>query len=628
MSKKLIAVLLLICMLFICCACGGAGGNNANNAANTNNSSNTVPANDTTPKGPDAETAMANFVKKLQAGNYVVDVPSRTKLVAASPEIVYIDFKHELQSEIVAFMTIKNETFQVYFYGDEVGEPDFMSMGSALDSLGYVLPNYWIKACGGNMWDLFYNDPQDPLHFTSKDNTVKTSLLAIGGYKDEVIEYMEDVNMYFDAEDPTSVHFTATVNDAGPMIKFDDLDLTLQFGAGASDPRIDAWMSSPVYPPTRRSWTQEDIYMFDNIFMRGYGRQAMPFPKFASYTMVMDQSAYDAYGMIRLTDGHGTEKDVEDYKAKLLAEGFVKGEGIMSGGQPVEVYRKLLREEFNSYAQLYPYYDSEKGFVLEARRYNENPSYTTLAEINEVIQKFGFPAIPETDAFDEITFATDVAKERSEDYAYWFDYKLYLPVVVSYSDINKVRTFLEVYGAGLAQYGLLPIREPGEYGCRYDSVNGADSFWFEFTELEQKGSVSFIFKHEDNLTAEEAIAALKAHGLPETEVFGQISCKDITRYRYELSGFTGLFMQLSQQYDSMQKVDEYLNKYVSGLIDQGYLPTDPKAFDSYKNYLYFNQDLRKFVAFSVIENARGASIDYEFMSSEDDSNILLNAIGR
>ena len=624
-TKIIIALLLVLCVLFVCCACGAD--NNSNGSGNANDSNN---SNNVEPKEPDAATAMENFVKKLQAGNYVVDSGKSARTTAFSPELVYIDYDHAYASVTYAFITLNNETFGIDYYNEEYDEVAYVSTGNALDALEQVLPNYWIKISNGNMWELFYNDPEDPLHFTSKDETVKTTLLTLGNYNASTLYYMQDVNMYFDAEDPTIVRFTAKMDQPGGMVQYDDLDLTLEFGAGKSDARAEAWLKSPVYPHIRTSWTKNDVAMFDAVFMRDYGTKSVPFPKFTSYAMVLDESMFTSMRSLRLTDAHATEKDVEDYKAQLLEAGFVKAQGESFAGEPAEVYRLLLREKYRSYAQLYPYYDKDKGFVLEARRYNENPTYSTLAEVSEVVQKFGFAPIPDTDVFTAITFASDICGEQVESYDYYFDYDLYLPVRFEYNDIDKVREFLEAYGAGLAAYGFKPEREPGNYGCRYYSANSFNVFWFEFTELEKEGEAYLVFKDEKSLTPEEALAALRAHNIPEVEIFGDIGCRDFTKYRYEEDGFIGLVLELYQPYDDIKKVDAFLDSYVEKLLDLGYLPIDPSRFNSYKNYLYYNEDLLKYVAFSVSQDVDGgAQIAYDFVSYEyGDQSMMLDAIGR
>ena len=62
--------------------------------------------------------------------------------------------------------------------------------------------------------------------------------------------------LLLDAEDPATVHFTAHVNEPeNRMYHYDNLDLTLQFGAGTPDPRVEKWFQNPFYPPTRTEWT-------------------------------------------------------------------------------------------------------------------------------------------------------------------------------------------------------------------------------------------------------------------------------------------------------------------------------------------------------------------------------------
>jgi GR25 family glycosyltransferase involved in LPS biosynthesis len=80
--------------------------------------------------------------------------------------------------------------------------------------------------------------------------------------------------------------------------------------------------------------------------------------------MLVDEDAFNAQEIFRVTDVHGTQENVESYKAALLEEGFREASLTQADGSEITVYRRLLREEYGCYASVYPYYDN--GFVLEA----------------------------------------------------------------------------------------------------------------------------------------------------------------------------------------------------------------------------------------------------------------------
>ena len=86
MKKTTITALLLaLCLLFVCCSCGTQGDNSSNN----NNEEKEL-----TPPEISA-LAMENFVKKLQAGNYSITGMNGVVTNAVSPEQVYFVYPHE-----------------------------------------------------------------------------------------------------------------------------------------------------------------------------------------------------------------------------------------------------------------------------------------------------------------------------------------------------------------------------------------------------------------------------------------------------------------------------------------------------------------------------------------------------
>ncbi|MBQ4383159.1 MAG: hypothetical protein II795_01635, partial [Firmicutes bacterium] len=448
-TTKTLSLMLCICLLLVCCSCispdkeadagssvskeeSAPGESSSEASAKPEESSETSSGSDTVPAEPDADTAMSNFVAKLDAGNYVIDHEDSVKTTVFSPERIFFTEDNDSSSSInLGYVTLDNETFLVEL--NDISDVEFVAPGNAIEALGSILPNDWYAYSGENMFNLFYNNVDNPLEFTSNDEAVKLTLLRLGGYSEQAVSVMEEVHMLLDAEDPSSVRFTAVMGQYG-MIKYDDLDVTLQFGIGENDPRIDKWFANPIYPPTRTAWTWNDVADLDLVFERGYGEDAVPFPEFASYALIFDPHAYEQQTIVRIMDAHGTEADLEAYKAALLAKGYEAVEATFSDGSTDTVYRLLLREAYHSYAELYPYYDN--GFVLEGGLYYDNPVYEGLPAISDAVAKNGFPELAETDLFKEWK-ATDTAASRSEGWAYFFDYDLYISMTLEYDEENE-----------------------------------------------------------------------------------------------------------------------------------------------------------------------------------------------
>lgn len=614
---RITALLLVFCLVLALCACGAPNNENKNSS---NGSANSNEAEKDLTPAELSDKAMENFVKKLRAGNYVVSSPKEIITNAVSPEQIYFVYPHEGYPTIYAYMTLNGETFAMYIENNEVDDIEYISGDNAIDAVAELVPNSWISVTNGNMFDLFYNDPARPLEFTSNDDRVKYTVCCLGGYGEFVLGIMEEVRMIMDSEDPSVVRFTAKVPDRG-MIKYDDLDVTLRFGEASPEPHVESWFKEPVYPAVRTDWTKLDLAALGNVFMRDYSRQAVPFPPFASYTFTMDPDAYDSFGGIRLTDDHAAEKDVEEYKALLIKNGFTAVDEKQADGSTVTVYRKLLREKYHAYAELYPHYDN--GFGLIGMPHYEDPSYEGIEAISTLVQEHGFAPLADTDLFTGWS-TTDEWASRTEGFAYFYEYDLYAPFALSFSDRAAAEGYWKDYGKKLTELGLLESYTPGEGKTEYKTPDGDKLLRITFLE---DNTVTLEFKSSAVLSADDANRMLAEHGIPEIGFSGSISGKDIARYRYEISGFIGMMLTATQQYKSSAEAEQFLDSYVEELEKQGFLPIDdPRRAGSSRQFLFMNQEDRKYVAFDYYPGEDGASVLFECFSAEDDDTLMQKAL--
>ena len=564
------------------------------------------------PSEPDAETAMNNFLNKLEKGNYVVEPSDYVKTTVCSEDVVY--FTADPGSMLnLAFVTLNNETFRGYLDGDTLSDIEFVSPGTAIDAVVDLLPNSWIDAAEGNIWNLFYNNVDDPLEFTSKEEVVKTTLLGLAGYSQMALDAMGNVCMTLDKEDPTEVHFTAEIGEIG-MYHYDDLDLTLQFGVAESDRRIDNWLSNPTYPSTRSGWDVYDRATLDNIFLRDYGEIAVPFPEFASYALIFDSDAYLLRNQVELSDAHATEQDVEDYIALLVNNGYIK----TTDENGTEVYRLLLREEKQAYAELEVSYDN--GFALIGRMHYTSPEYEGVSELNEVLLENDFVELKETDVLDHWS-GKNTAVAKSEGWLYYFNYDLYMELVLNYEDHDAALAYLEEYGSRMEAAGYKAAYAPD--GASFENSNGYRTFRYTF--YEDEGIVYLLFKNERSLTAEEANQLIKEHGLPEANLHGDIGGRDHTVYYHNISGFTGLNMIVYQPFDSVEEASAFLDNYAAYMDELGYDYVNPQTIGSYRNFAYFHEELLKSVGFDLVDFGDHASVTLEFNSVEEEADTILES---
>ncbi len=562
-----------------------------------------------------SEAAMDNFVRKLDAGNYVVDADGFLKTTVSSPEQVGFAYYEDMYDDYALF-TLNDETFRSFLAGDTLGEAEYLMTGNALSAAGYRLPNYWAEISDGNLFELFYNNPEMPLEFVSYDDNVKMTLMSLAGYGSAALNLMHEVYMVFDAEDPAEVRFTAVVDD-NPVarIYFDDLDVTLKFGGAETDPRVDAWLKAPVYPAARTEWDDNDLFFLNSVFLPGYGADALPFPDFASYALTLDEDAFAMNNMILLRDAHGTDADLAHYITLLEDAGFTACEETAEDGGTRTVYRKPLREEYLASVSAYPHMDN--GFVLEARTFHDSPEYDSLAAMNDLIRPFGYPDLPES---EHLTgwYGVDDGRARTESWLYFFDYVLSLYATAQFDDAAELETYLDDYGVMLEGYGYTPVyMENGEEGKvldYYESANGASVFRYAVGE---DGTVTFQFRNEREFTPEEAITVITDAGIPEVPLRGNISCRDITGYHRMVRDFKGpLYFTLYQPFEDTTEAERFLDDYTSVLEDAGYVRTNPMMIGSLKANAYYNEEEDRFVAFDYFPDNSVPMVAMDFVANK------------
>ena len=594
--SKTLSLTLAACLFGVCCsACSTAESSGAKGSETSESTS---------------EKAMKNFVNKLNAGNYVIDADGYMKTTVYSPDQVYFSYYGDGYGDY-GFFTLNGDTFRAMLEGDAVSEVEYISSENAAAIAEQYLPTYWNDFSEGNMFNLFFGSDEKPLEFVSYDSTVKTTLLRLAGYGQMALSLMQEVYMTFDAEDPKSVHFTAVVDDnPAARIYFDDLDLTLEFGNAVSDARIGKWLKSPVYPETKTAWTEGDIFYFNSVFFPGYGEDSLPFPEFASFALRIDEEVFDSEEKIYMTDSHASEKDVEDYKAALLANGFSEAKQASEEGGEITVYRRVLREDYNCYISAYPFYDN--GFAMLADRYYDNPVYDSLAGINETLKSFGFEELPENEHLSDWS-AVDKGAERSESWLYFFDYDISLDAAVHYDDAEQAMAYLEDYADKLREKGYEVESTTEEAG--YEEVKSADGCSLFRYKDNGDGTAALLFRHEKNPPADEISAKIRSAGFPEIRFQGNMTSRDLSRYHKLTRTFKGLFLAVSQPFDSTAEAEAYLDAYVASLEQAGYDRENPAMIGSLKQNAYYNETEDKYVAFDYFPEEGNALITFDFVAN-------------
>ncbi|MBR4162902.1 MAG: hypothetical protein IKR11_05215 [Solobacterium sp.] len=552
--------------------------------------------------GETAETAMNNFLKKVEEGNYTILAEGFLKTSVYSNDLVWFDYLEDLYDDFTV-MRVNDEVFRGVLTEDSVKYVSFLGEGLATDAIKSRLLNYWLDedVSQGNIYNLFFNQQDEPLTFVSHEDIVKQSLISFAGYGDSALRLMEDVYLEMDDVDPSEVHLKAVVNDdVVARIFYDDIDITVTFGNAEDNAVAEAWISNPVYPEAKENWDDADIFVLNSVFLPGYGEEAVPFPAFASYAMKIDEENFVTDDAVYIRDSRASESDMEEYINLLVKEGFTEAED--------HVYRRLLREDYQCYSSIAVEYDN--GVNLTANKYYDFPVYDGLDAANTVIEKLGYPALPSSENFENIK-ATDTANELTESWLYFFTYDSVLYVDMDYQDYDAAVAYIEEYEKALADAGFSPkyIDDTDEVE-RYDSENEFLSFQYHFGD---DNNVSFLFKAEKYIQPDEAEKLIQEAGFPPIELQEPIACRNLTQFEKMQYGLDyKLFLALSQTFENAQAAEEFLTAYETALTDLGYGRISPDEAGTLKQIAICNEEEGMMVAIDFFEQEENTLVNFDF----------------
>lgn len=562
----------------------------------------------------DPEIAMQNFLDKVESGNYVISSKGYLKTTVYSEDLVYFDFEDDSVYTDFAVMSVDNEVFQGALTDGGVEEVAFVGEGKAIEAAKGKLPSCWLELSDGNIFNLFYNDIEKPLQFVSYEDSIKNQVRSFAGYGEVAVKYMHEVYLTLDKEDPSKAHITAVMDDDEvARYYFDDIDITITFGKAETDKRAEAWMNDPVYPEARTEWEYADIFIFNSVFLPGYGEEAVPFVPSASYALSIDEERFITDDTVYIRDPHAEEGDVDAYIAVLEENGFEK---FTEDGETW--YRRLLRDETKCYSSISAEYDN--GLNIIAKKYYDFPMYEGFDQINSLIVSNNFPELPDTGVIRDLT-AKDAKNEQTESWLYFYDYDIALYVYAHYDDRDKVMEYIDGYAEGLLKDGYVPEYIDGdeESGAdNYHSEDGDMSFRYHFEDDGE--TVILLFKAEKCLTASEVKAILANEGFPETDLSKYETGRDHKKFEKVMYGKDyDSSISISMKFDTQKEAEEYLDKFVADLEDAGFMRVPPSDLGSRKNNGYTNEETRLGVAFDFIpaEDGGETSIYFDFKSGID-----------
>lgn len=559
-----------------------------------------------------SERAMDNFLVKILEGDYTIDDGAFLRTTVHSKDLVCFDYADDMYDDLV-YMSVGNETFRAVRTEDGLGEVSYVKEGQAINAVSKRLINCWMDedVSEGNIYNLFYNLTDDPLKFVSYEDAVKRSLLSFAGYGETVLPSMEEVYLVLDDEDPSEAHLRCVVkDDPAARIYIDDIDVAVTFGGTGGDPEAAKWMEEPDYPEARTGWTDSDIFIFNSVFLPGYGEDAVPFPEFASYALVNDEENFVMDDAVFLRDPHASEEDMAAYARALLDAGFTEVRETGEDGTETVRYIRMLREEALCYSSISLEYDD--GVNITAKKYYDLLVHEDAGEINEMLAAFGYPELPESSAVKALK-AADRKYEQTESWLYFFDYDLLLYVDVEYDDHDAVTAWLQDYAEAAVEAGFRPSADADEEeddAVIYVSENGFRSFRYHF---EPDGALTLLFKSERYISAQEASEMIAAAGFPEIELKDYISCRDLKTFEKLMYGLDlRAFIAVSQSFADIDEAGAFFDAYEAALNEAGFDRENPSVAGTTKQIAFVSADGTMTVGIDVCEQEEGAAIYFDF----------------
>ena len=586
-----------------------------------------------------SEAAMENFLKKAEAGNYTIAGEEVKGSVCSEDLVIYFrPIRYDdVDYDGFAVMTVNgNETFLGWLGEDGITNLSFVAQGKAQDlaadgseiqNFNTKLPEYWLEVTDGNIWELFYNDVDNPLLFVSNADEVKALVQLYGNIGDMAMTRMQEVYLELDAEDPSSAHLRTSFSEGYPNLA--DVDILITFGEADSDPRAEAWMNDPdrAYPAAPTEWGTDEIHL-NAVFLPGYGLTAVPFPDFATYAFTLDEGAVLEFDEIRVRDAKATEADMQAYAAKLLEKGFTAAAD--EDGNPC--YRLLLREAYQCYSAIYLTYDD--GVELLAKKYYEFPQYSGLEEINGQLTAAGFTALPEKSGMSDFA-GEDRASEITESWIYFFDYKLGLFVNFKYADRAAAEAYVQSYIDSLIGFEPDADGEDEEYeeaedylgaeeAVRFADLKDENVFYrcvtpegqktFKYMFNEDGETVSFLFKAEKYVAPDEVKSILAAAGFPEIGLDAFASCRDFKLFHQMMYGLENeTDLSLSLCFETAEAGDAFLDQYVTALRDEhGFDILNPGTINMNREIAYGKEVDGRQLVFGLTYNASAALASIDF----------------
>ena len=545
----------------------------------------------------DSEAAMNNFLAKVDNLDYSIRCEDYVTISAHSNNLIDINFDDDGSFTDFGYITVNHETFRTRYRDNAISSMDFLGIDDASEAANDILLNSWMDydVSEGNIWNLFYNDPDNPLTFTSHDESVIELIMKYSNINELNKQRIQNIYLTLDAEDPTECRVTADIADG--LTPIDPIDLVITFGNSPTNSVAEEWMNNQnrQYPAARTEWGDDYKFVLDSVFISGYGEAAVPFPTFASYAFIINEGDFVSTEEARIKDFHATQQDLQDYAQLLLDNGFSP---VMN---EQNTYRKLLRAEYSCYSNVKLEYDN--GVSIIANRYYDMPSYDNLTDINSLVTSKGFIELPNYSSIKSYD-ALDRTNKEIEGFLYLFNYDLYLYIDIEYDNYDALMDDLTSYGNTLVQngYQICYINEDdptlGIDRYEYESPLGIMSFRYHIFE---DGRVTLLFKSEKYISPSDTMTQLENKHFITFDSNYIISSKDIALFQnVEFKENYKNYYSVTLDFDTQEARDTFLTSYILQMSpDEGYTMELPEDCGINWLFAFYNPTYDIIVGFEV-----------------------------
>ena len=458
-NSELIALILTAFCGLLATSCGGGGSSSGTSESSTSESqSSEASSHEETP----TETAMKNFYKKIQNGNYTITSP-RSVISVYSRDVLMVKYDPSIESaKDEGVISANNETFKLNIenQGQLFDYLVFLDQGPAIDVIGSLLPNYWFA--GGNVWDYWeHTDGKSDFEYFSNNAAVKSAIAQYYVLGELEAMTVKDMHLTFDSVDVGSATITAVYieNSGTPKQKAVNITMDITFGNVDYDQRLVDWVNDPnrQYPKNigeTGNWGNDiDTLVSSQLLQRDF-RTYAPIAPFVSYAVVCNANTYLVQdNFVRIHDYHATEQNVAEYGEFLENNEFYK---VTIDGQ--DWYRKHMRTKSDNH--IYQVFDDinvsydGNGLTLILKATYNRQILHGFEPFNALIEAQEFPELDSTVALTSSEFINSPF-EGQEDRIYFNNFDMAANATFTYEDKTAFEAYIGNYSQVLEEAGFV-----------------------------------------------------------------------------------------------------------------------------------------------------------------------------